>query len=234
MDLDTRRLLNAVFAIGMLLLAFVLFLVLYPLGPILGLIVAGLAIGIYRSEERRLDALSPNPRPRPPSTYEAALAAKIAEEDRLKKEKREERLARATETTNQQIKNGDPIVNTEQHIKELARIYELEDEIQASKRSPLANDLGHRMQRERQERELERLCKEQGERLAQARVEQEMRRKGEPPWMMCMGQGPEARYVELWYPKEELESIFGKEVASRFVEIDGKLYHPDQLPPESS
>ncbi len=234
MDLDTRRLLNAVFAIGMLLLAFVLFLVLYPLGPILGLIVAGLAIGVYRSEERRLDALSPNPRPRPPSTYEAALAAKIAEEDRLRKEKREERLARATEATNQQIKNGDPIVNTERHIKELAHIYELEDEIEASKPSPSSGKDYARIKRYTLSKELEQLRRNQVQRLAQARAKQEMRRKGEPPWMMCMGQGPEARYVELWYPKEELESIFGKELASRFVEIDGKLYHPDQLPPKSS
>lgn len=69
-------------------------------------------------------------------------------------------------------------------------------------------------------------------RLENAKVERDMRRRGEPPFMAQVGQGPNGKYFELWYPREELVRTFGEEEVSRFVEIDGKLYRPGTEPPE--
>ena len=227
MDLRTRKTLNrVVFGVAMLFV-FVVVGAGGTVGFFLSIPVVAVALVFFLAEELNLRRRTPPPAapPRParratPESWDAPLSReekRALEEEReeARKKKWQERLGRATEETNRLAGEGVVFSDAEGYAQTLARIDELEEE-------PW------------HEWEIEDARKRLRGNIELGEVKREMRRKGELPWMLRVGSGPGARYVEMWTPREELERTFGKEEVSRFVEVDGRLYRPGAERPGSS
>ncbi len=227
MDLRTRKILNrVVFGVAMLFV-FVVIGVGGTVGAFLSIPVVAVALCFFLAEELNLRRRMPRPAapPRPArlatrESWDVPLSpeqkrALQEEREAATKAKRQERLGRATEETDRQIGDGVVFSDAESYARTLARLYELEDD-------PYRNqwEIGDLRKRLKGNIEL-------------GGVQQEMRRKGELPWMVQLGRGPEARYIETWTPRKELERMFEEEEVSKFVEIHGKLYRPGTEPPDS-
>ena len=203
-----------------LLVVFVVIGVGGTVGFFLSIPVIAVALFFFLAEELSLGRRTPPPAapPRParpsaayhPSREEIRVSQEIREAKR--EEKWQERLGRATEETNRLAGEGVVFSNAENYARTLARIEELEEE-------PWHQG------------EIEHLRKLLESNIEDGRVRQEMRRKGELPWMVRVGSGPGAKYYETWTPREELVRTFGEEEVSRFVEVDGRLYRPGTEPP---
>lgn len=220
MDPQTRKTLNRVVFGAAVVVVLVVIGAGGTVGFFLAIPVMAVALCFFLAEEFNLRRRTPPPaaHPRPAASWTNAYRAS-PEEIKASREKREERirakrqmyLDRATLETDRQVGEGVVFSNAESYARDLARIYELEEE-------PWHQP------------EIESLRKGLRSNIELGEVKREMRRKGELPWMVQLGRGAEAKYVEMWTPKEELERTFGEEEVSRFVEIDGRLYRPGYLP----
>ncbi len=224
MDLEARKTLNRVVFGGAMLFVLVAIGVGGGIGVLFAIPAVAIVLPLFLVEEFRLRERTPSPAAPPrPAAIRTSTYVPSPEEIKASREKREERrrakrqeyLNRATLETDRQVGEGVVFSDAEAYARTLAHIYELEEE-------PWHQP------------EIESFREILRGNIELAEVKQEMRRKGELPWMAQLGRGAEAKYVEMWTPKEELERTFGEEEVSRFVEIDGKLYRPGTEPPGSS